>query len=275
MKVKLITVGTDPEFFIKNLKTHKFVSSENLVGGTKDNPIPIFKNGEYTGHGIQEDNVMAEITIPPVTEPEQLYEEVNFVIDYLNDKLQKHNPDYNIEITSSATFTDKELDTEQAKTVGCSADYNAWLREENPKIEVTKTNTRWAGGHIHIGYENISIDNTVELIKAFDMFIGIPFVIKDPNDDRKKVYGSAGRFRFTPYGFEYRTLSNYWLSDLELIKFVFNQIKLAFDFVNNNKIVPDEVKEIIDTVNKEKAKVFLENNIYTISNDIKKRIIKH
>lgn len=262
-KINLITVGSDPEFFIINEETKEFVSSEGIVGGTKDNPSPVFDDGEFKGHAVQEDNVMAEITIPPVTSALQLKREVDLVINFLNNKLAEINPNYKITIVSSASFTDEQLNTEQAQTVGCSPDYNAWLEDMNPKVEVAKTNTRWAGGHIHIGYDELSNENTLKLIKAFDMFIGLPFVIMDPNDERKKVYGSAGRFRFTPYGFEYRTLSNYWLSEEKLIEFVFSQINKAFAYVNSGQEVSQDVKKIIDTVDKFAAQEFIQkHNIY-------------
>jgi hypothetical protein len=248
-KLKLITVGSDPEFFIQDQETQQYISSEGIVGGTKDFPIQITDHG----HGVQEDNVMAEITIPPVTTAEDLKNEVDYVINYLNEKLSKINPNYKIVVHSAAQFSEEQLNTDQAQTVGCSPDYNAWLQDMNPKVDVVSTNTRWAGGHIHIGYEESSVENTEKLVKAFDMFIGLPAVVIDPNDDRKKVYGTAGRFRFTSYGFEYRTLSNFWLSDIALIEFIFDGIKKAFDYVNSGKEVPEEVREIIDTVDKKRA----------------------
>ena len=273
-RYNILSFGSDPEFFIRDNKTNEIVSAEDFIPGDKSFPTDLTDKG----HNMQHDNVMVEICIPPVKNVDEFIKEIEFTVGKVNEYLATKDKNLVVVIQSSATLDSKYLKTENALTVGCSVDYNAWLKEENPKVDVVSTNDRWAGGHIHIGLQDNSDDemNYVEMIenvvKAFDMFLGLPFVVLDPNDDRKHVYGCAGRFRFTPYGFEYRTLSNYWLSSNKLMKYVFEQMKQAISFINAGNKIPDEVKEIIDSVNKEKAIEFCQKyKINLLKNEKSKR----
>lgn len=250
--IKIQTYGSDPEMFIYDKQNEEFVSAEGIIPGTKETPEMISDRG----HGIQPDNVMLELTFPPVVDADSLKRELKYCIDHVNERIKKINPYFEVVIIPSATLDDKYTKTEHALTVGCSVDYNAWLQDANPKVDVENTNERWAGGHIHFGVNNQEISTIELIVKAFDMFLGVPFVFMDPYDARKKVYGTAGRFRFTSYGGEYRTLSNYWLSSDELIDYVFSQMSEALSFINAGNQIPEEVQEIINNVDKEKALAF-------------------
>jgi hypothetical protein len=58
---------------------------------------------------------------------------------------------------------------------------------------------------------------------------------------------------------EYRTLSNYWASSEELIRYVWRGIMKSIDFVNSGNTVDnwEEVAEIINNSDLEKARVLL------------------
>ncbi|MCW8826503.1 MAG: hypothetical protein OQK78_08770, partial [Gammaproteobacteria bacterium] len=49
------------------------------------------------------------------------------------------------------------------------------------------------------------------VVKAMDLYLGVPSVLIDPDNDRRELYGKAGAYRNKPYGLEYRTLSNFWI----------------------------------------------------------------
>lgn len=55
-------------------------------------------------------------------------------------------------------------------------------------------------GHIHIGYNNPEIEKSVDIIKAMDLFLGIPSILMDKDTLRRSRYGKAGAFRFKSYG---------------------------------------------------------------------------
>lgn len=251
-EIKIQTYGSDPEMFIYDKQNEEFISAEGIIPGTKECPELISDRG----HGIQPDNVMLELTFPPVLDADSLKRELKYCIDNVNKRIKKINPYYEVRIVPSATLSDKYTKTEHALTVGCSIDYNAWLQDANPKVNVEDTNERWAGGHIHFGINDQKIETIELIVKAFDMFLAVPFVFMDPYDARKKVYGTAGRFRFTSYGGEYRTLSNYWLSTDDLIDYVFSQMNEALSFINAGNKIPEIIQDIINNVNKEEAQKF-------------------
>ena len=62
MKLNNVTIGADPEMFLYNSETGKFVSAIGLIPGTKENP---FKPKELKkGFALQTDNVLVEFNIP-------------------------------------------------------------------------------------------------------------------------------------------------------------------------------------------------------------------
>lgn len=219
-------IGADPElFFIKN---NKPFSVEGLIGGTKEFPKHIGNNG----CALQEDNVMAEFNIPPCNNKEEFNNNIKFMLDSL-DSIAKSNG-AELSITPSAVFDKKSLSTLQAKEFGCSPDLNAYSFTENPRVEINE-DIRVAGGHIHIGYNNPDPEINLVLVRVLDIFLGLPSVLLDKDDTRKEYYGNAGSYRNKPYGVEYRTLSNFWIATKELREWVFNQVKLAISFINNNE----------------------------------------
>ncbi len=248
-KFSLIAVGTDPEVFIRDTKKEKFVSGEGLIGGTKEEPTPIAEGG----FAIQEDNVMAEFCVPPARDAETMADNIDFVINYLNKKVEGIDPNLMIVITPSAVFNPEDLTSEQATTVGCDPDFNAWFGIQNP-IPDLPLDCRFAGGHVHISYEEPSEERNMQIVKVLDLFLGVPAVLMDIDDRRKEIYGTPGRFRNKKYGVEYRTLSNFWIASRENINFVFEQINKAFEFLNNeNNEVSNEIPICIDTNDKAKA----------------------
>jgi len=58
-KIENITIGGDPEFFLKNKNTGEFIPAIGLIGGTKKEPIDISPEGK-TGYALQEDGVAGE-----------------------------------------------------------------------------------------------------------------------------------------------------------------------------------------------------------------------
>lgn len=54
--------------------------------------------------------------------------------------------------------------------------------------------------HIHIGYDNPTIDFSKLLIRYMDMYLGVPSVLIDTDVNRRKYYGNAGSFRLCAYG---------------------------------------------------------------------------
>jgi hypothetical protein len=247
-----VTIGADPEFFLKDKKTGKFISAIGLVGGTKDEPIPISDNG----HGLQEDNVSVEATMPPSRTREELIENINFVKDYIK-KVVGDPRGLELTFCASARFEEDQLDNPIAQEFGCSPDFCVWTEDVNPRPD-SNTNMRTTSGHVHFGYDNPTEQKSVEIVKAADLFLGLPSLLLDPDRERRQMYGKAGSFRFKPYGVETRILSNFWLKDENSITWLYNQAQLMFKFLNEGNTISGEdgiaIAECINSYNIKLAK---------------------
>lgn len=110
-------------------------------------------------------------------------------------------------------------------------------------------------GHISVGYDKPDERTSLELVKAMDLFLGVPSVILDKDTLRRELYGKAGAMRFKEWGVEYRTLSNFWLFNKELTEWAFNNTIKAIEYVNSGGEVtnPQDIIEAINTGNVELA----------------------
>ena len=91
-------------------------------------------------------------------------------------------------------------------------------------------------GHIHIGFENITQEKQENVVKAFDILLGLPSVWLDPDTRRRRMYGKAGAFRFKDFGVECRILSNFWIQSDETIEWVYNETIKAVELALNNDL---------------------------------------
>ena len=236
-KLKNITLGCDPEVFLKD-ESGFYIPSIGRFGGTKEEPLPISKDG----HCIQEDNVALEFNIPPSADAATFKRHINFVLENINARAKEQG--LMLAVESSAEFDPVDLDSEAAKTFGCEPDFCAWT--EAPNIPPSpEGNLRTCGGHIHIGYDDPDYETNLELIKVMDLFLGIPSLFIDQDTQRRTMYGKAGCFRPKDFGVEYRVLSNFWLKSDELIEWAFNATIQAIEFVNNGGTLSTEHEELL------------------------------
>ena len=76
------TIGCDPELFLKNHQD-KLISVVGLIGGTKENPMPI-----GNGCAIQEDNVAAEFCIPPCATEDEFVSSIMYALGDIDQRAQ-------------------------------------------------------------------------------------------------------------------------------------------------------------------------------------------
>ena len=108
------------------------------------------------------------------------------------------------------------------------------------------------------------------MIKLLDVFLGIPSVIIDPDKERRKLYGRAGAFRLTKYGFEYRTLSSYMMSKDSILNLICELLMLALEYDGTTLAFDkDQIQHIINESDVEEAKKFLNNFDYIRESDYK------
>ena len=236
-------IGCDPELFIKN-KYGAYKSAVGLIGGSKDCPLPIDKDG----HAILEDNVAVEFNTKPAESYEAFRSSIHLVLDHLRTKLTG----YDLDTASAVSFPKEELNTPQAQEFGCEPDYDAWRVCQNDKPKADDQNLRSCGGHIHVG-NSIAKRDPISVIRAMDLFLGVPSVKLDSGTLRRELYGKAGCFRPKKYGAEYRTLSNFWIFDDNLIAWAYEGTQRALEFVKAKKQIAPEhefmIQRCINTSN--------------------------
>lgn len=254
------TIGADPELFIYNTKTKKVVSSIGLIPGEKDKP---FRTKDMPkGFGLEIDNVLAEFNIPPVKSLDEWLDAMNYMKDYIRKFVKKVNPDLDILCTASRLVPKDQLQSKEALMFGCDPDYNAYTQEVNPKPTCTSKCLRSAGFHIHFGYKKCNIDSSLVMIKYLDAYLGVPSVLLDSDSKRRTLYGKAGSFRLTDYGFEYRVLSSYFLSNDKLLTWVWERITTAINayYLGYSLPEPDEIRKAIDFSDSVYAKQIIEEH---------------
>lgn len=187
-----VLIGCDPECFVRIKETKEIVSAIGLIPGTKDEVYKI----DDIGNAIQTDNVMVEFCVPAATNPQDLNKNIRFCIETIESMLPKH---LEVTIEASAVLDKKYLKNKQAKQFGCDPDFNVYTLDIN-KAPDSRGQLRSAGGHIHIGYDDPSFENNLKIVRAMDLFLGIPSILLDKDTRRKEMYGKAGAYREKSYG---------------------------------------------------------------------------
>lgn len=218
MAQKRFSIGTDPEFFLRDKESGKMMSAIPYVEGTKQVPVELPSGGT-----VQRDNVALEFATPPAKDGEDFVKKVrNAFMD-----IMKTLPDnLSLETIPSADFDEDQLDHPEAKEFGCSPDYDAWKLRVNP-APCARASFRSCGAHIHVGHVKgdgndflLEPVGKVFTVRMMDLFHGIISTILDNSKEaieRRKLYGKAGAHRPTDYGVEYRSLSNYWMKSPQLV----------------------------------------------------------
>lgn len=207
----MVTVGADPEFFIVERDSQDVVSAAGRLGGTKKRPVPIPHLGE--GFGLQEDNVMGEFNVPPAGSSREFRVNIERAIMSIRefvlfgDRLDIGTGRYMWELPEAV------LHTPAARHLGCSPDFDAYGGGRAFPVVSTETlgPRRFAGGHVHIGYDNPNNIPPWVVARLCDIYITLPMLVEDQQPERRTLYGQAGRFRPTRYGIEYRAPCNKWI----------------------------------------------------------------
>lgn len=111
---KNFIIGGDPEFFCKDIETEQYISLIPYIKGTKRKPQDI----AIKGCSQLRDNIAIELNLPPVTEFWMLHRIISDCIDYTNNWLKDINPNYILDITSSAHFDSDQLKHREAMEFG-------------------------------------------------------------------------------------------------------------------------------------------------------------
>lgn len=242
MRLNKVTLGTDPEMFLFNTETAKFVSAVGLIPGTKENPTPIRnKSLKQPGFALQTDNVLVEFNVPPVdlNNKKQFIANIIKMQYFVQQYVKAINPCLDIKCQASAEFPLSELQTKQSQLFGCDPDFNAYTLQENCAPKLTNPQLRSAGFHIHVGYSHPNLETNINIIKYLDAYVGLPSVLFDTDKYRRQLYGKAGSFRFQQHGVEWRTLSSFFLQNRRTLSCIYDLIKIALDALEYEIPLPD------------------------------------
>lgn len=251
-----ITLGCDPEFFLftRSPEGDKiYLGAEQFLKGTKEEPFKLSRGA------VQVDGMAGEFNIDPVSTYEEWEENISTTLDEIKRMLPEH---VFIDFVPTVTFDDDEWEraSDKAKELGCSPDFNAWTREQNKPPHRTKKNkTLCTGaGHVHIGWtQGIDLSderhqqNCVDLVRQLDTTLGVHMLRTDHDRLRQSLYGKAGAFRYKPYGVEYRTPSNVWVSDIKGRYNVWEMTNMALHLMGS-KYYPDmiDTEEFVSEFNR-------------------------
>lgn len=245
MFIKNHLIGGDHELFLRDKESKEVVTAEGIIEGTKEQPYNFDKKDPFACTSL--DCVLAEYNIAPARTPADYYHAIQKALNYIENKIPKN---LEIAILPAARLNEKYLQSETAQRFGCSVDYNCWTLRQN-EVPIPDGNLRSAGYHITLGYDDPNEFVNIMWVKAMDLFTGIPSIIQEPDNERKKLYGKAGAFRHTTFGVEARGLSNYILGSEKLINWVFENTERAIEFTNqgNTYLLDEEADIIISAIN--------------------------
>jgi hypothetical protein len=252
-----IMLGADPESFLVDAQG-RLRASCGKIGGTKLQPQPL-PLGE--GYAVQEDNVSVEFNIPPASNAKEFVDSIKRAMGFLSATIGDMHG-FSFSPLSAASFPKEELTHPAALEFGCEPDFNAWTLKKNPRPKAEDETLRSCGGHVHVSYDVTQI-TPIQVIRAMDLFLGVPSVLMDKGELRKQLYGKAGAFRAKRYGAEYRTLSNFWILDERLTNWVWNNAEKAVNAVEAQFAVDEYKDSILDAIdnNNKEAATYLVNQL--------------
>tara|TARA_R110000796_G_scaffold236214_1_gene355496 strand:- start:77954 stop:78820 length:867 start_codon:yes stop_codon:yes gene_type:complete len=248
---KNLTIGSDPEIFLKNEEDDSLSSVIGIFNAGKLDPMDI-GNGCY----VQEDNILAEFNIPPCTSKEAFLESMNYAKDYISLIIAPLS--MKLHFASSEMATDDILLDEKAHVFGCEPSYNS-ITENMIEIdpdEIEGMKMRSAGFHIHIGFNNDYTDVNGDLIEVeatdeerdrivmfFELNVTLPLLLEDVDDyNRRKFYGKIGDMRDKKYGVECRSLGGYFLKDDDSIGKIWDLTLKAVKMAKESTISNEELR---------------------------------
>lgn len=242
------TIGADPEIFVG--RGGQFFSAHGLVPGNKKHPFKVERGA------VQVDGMALEFNIDPA----ENYEQFQANLDLVQAQLQEMIGEAEFLDVASVIFSEEFLKDVPYENVrlGCEPDFNGYTQRTNPAPSEASL-MRTAGGHVHVGGFTIDRSNRrkhftdmARLTRLMDEEVGVYSVLWDKDDRRREMYGKGGCFRPKPYGMEYRSMSNAWLFNKNIVKFVFDSTVDAIKrYVEGDDCRDESARNIMNTSNRD------------------------
>lgn len=241
-------LGSDPEILLQDA-TGKHISVIGLINADKWHPMQI--QDMAPGFTLQEDNVAIEYGIPPAASAAELM----FSLEAVMERSKAWLPGLSFSKLSCTVYDMDQMCDPKAHQFGCEPDFNAWSGEVNPPPSPAHPYMRSAGGHIHVETDQ----DPLAVVRAMDLFLGVPSVLMDMGEERKQMYGCAGAHRKKSYGVEYRTLSNFWIFEKRYIQWVWNATERALASLGTAEVYQQHILKAINLNDKKLAQQLVDD----------------
>lgn len=235
-------LGQDIEKLLVNANG-KHISVIGLINADKWHPMQV--PGMPEGFTLQEDNVAIEFGMPPASSEDMWNEYVALSLESAKPYIQG----LSFSNLSATVYDADQMEHPNAHVFGCEPDYNAWTKDYNPSPCPPHPFMRSAGGHIHVETK----ENPYDVIRAMDLFLGVPSVLMDNGELRKQLYGKAGAHRIKSYGVEYRTLSPFWSDTEPLRRWVWRNTERALANLGKADEYAEAIQRSINSNDKDMA----------------------
>jgi hypothetical protein len=206
------------------------------------------------GISIIEDGVAFEFLIQPTRDYDDMFDSIQFGLAELSNLLSKYDHELSIQPTVNyeiERFLDKDDDYQMCLIFGCDPDKDAILKNYVcDVIDALRHPYRYFGGHFQIGCNDprgrrLMQTHYEPFIKLCAIFIGNSVMARSNKTEleqiRAKLYGQPGRYRIQPWGIEYRTPSNSWITNRTTMAKMFRGAQVAFNLLQK----PKEGKAVI------------------------------
>ena len=220
--MKVLAVGSDPEFFIQD-SSGTIIPSRGIIPGNKNKPRPLVWGA------VHRDNVTCELNPIPASSEAEFSDNFLNLKQEVEDKLLSKKG-LSLVVKTSHEFSHEQLNYREAQEFGCDEDFTIWEHIQPPVMRDPYSLVRSAGGHLHLAIDGLYRSYLSAVISRLDLFISVPLVLLDPDKLRRQSYGKAGCYRPKPYGIEYRTPSNVWCRSDELRRWVYRQAVRAVEY---------------------------------------------
>jgi len=267
------TFGADPEVFVK-YKGKPVSVYETGLRGDKKAPF------KTSVGAVQQDGFAAEFNIDPVPswDFDRFNQNIVKTIADIREELNRNGKTYNLAVQPVMDFDPDYMASMPAhvKELGCDPDFNAYTLQANPRPDGDRA-FRSGAGHIHYGWgADIPVDNEdhieicANFIKALDATVGMFMCFIDRDPRRRDLYGKAGAFRPKPYGVEYRTPSNAWISTKDrrfvihtLSNYAITKMTAGWDVARmTGGYSPEHIERIINEGDFGTAQMIVANQLY-------------
>jgi len=268
-------LGSDPEVFLTS--GGKLLPAWKVLPDKKTPVKHFVKYGACLGVAAYWDGFQAEFRTSPQGCIAYATDQVRYGLQLVLDQARKTVPNTKLSIQSvfKVTYASLKKESDEHVVLGCDPSINAYYMAGDFVGDSRRFIYRPAGGHIHLG--GVALGNEMfpdrekaaqPVIKALDAILGVWSVgaaASFDNPVRRKHYGLAGEYRLPEWGLEYRTLSNFWITQPAITNLVFDLARAILNFQEQGQMPrwlahEMEVVEIINQCDVKRARKLLELN---------------